>query len=211
MRDAVRAECLKLFALVEEQIARQATGFFTIVEAAHILANANPGCDVRDLVQRMMAAKVKGRRLPRELGSKLPMPPDADPLAFRSVASPEDIDAWLEIEGAPYRFPKAPIAAPSQAIGGVKHSTKTKRRDPLDPLIELAQTQCRNAKDTAEVWGHLQVLALAEHPPFLGVTPDGLKYIKHGDEAAYFKRDALDKRLHPEKRRKHRTPPPPAA
>lgn len=86
----------------------------------------------------------------------------------------------------------------------VKHSTKEKRRDALDPAIELAQSKCKNAKDTAEVWGQLQALAQEERPPFLGVVRAGLKYTKHGDQAAHFTRGALDKRLHPEKRQKRR-------
>ena len=112
----------EVVARVEEQIARQASGFFTLAEAAHILANANAGCDVRDLIQRMMAAIVgrtaetpKGRRLPRELGSKNPALEGADSLAFLWVASPEDIDEWLagsEMR-VPYRFPKATEAEPA--------------------------------------------------------------------------------------------------
>lgn len=110
----------QVVAQVEEQIARQASGFFTLEEAGHILTNANAGCDVRDLIRRMMTAKVKGRRLPREPGSKLPVLEGADSFTFLWVASPEDIDAWLEEEGAPYRFPKAPEAAepvPPEATG----------------------------------------------------------------------------------------------
>ena len=103
----------EVVARVEEQIARQASGFFTLAEAAHILANANAGCDVRDLIRRMMAATVKGRRLPRDPGSKLPVLPGADSFTFLWVATPEDIDAWLEEQGAPYRFPKAPEAEPA--------------------------------------------------------------------------------------------------
>ena len=57
--------------------------------------------------------------------------------------------------------------------------------------------------DTAQVLAHLQVLAQEEHPPLLASTADGIKYTKKGD-AAYLTRDALDKRLHPEKRQKRR-------
>jgi hypothetical protein len=46
----------------------------------------------------------------------------------------------------------------------------------------------------------MQVLAQNEHPPFLASMPEGLKYHKGGKDA-YFTRDALNKRLHPEKRK----------
>lgn len=128
----------EVVARVEEQIARQASGFFTLAEAAHILANANAGCDVRDLIQRMMAAIVgrtaeapKGRRLPRELGSKLPVLEGADSFTFLWVASPEDIDEWLagtEMR-APYRFPKATEAEPPQAINRVSQTEAKEARE----------------------------------------------------------------------------------
>lgn len=120
---------------VEEQITRQAKGFFTLEEAAHILANANAGCDVGDLIRRMMAAKVKGRRLPREPGSKLPVLEGADSFTFLWVATPEDIDAWLAEEGAPYRFPNAPEAAEPVPV---KHEAR-----PLEDWKELAREEAR--------------------------------------------------------------------
>jgi len=89
------------------------------------------------------------------------------------------------------------------AAGVIRHSTKTKSRDTLDPVIELAQSKCRDSKDTAQVWAQLQVLAQEEYPPFLGMFPEGLKYTK-GAGDAHFNRGALDKRLHPEKREKRR-------
>ncbi len=130
-------------------------------------------------------------------------------------ATTDELIAWAEgPEPAPdspllFWLPPRPAAIEALQVstGAVRqqvHSTKTARRDPLDAAIELAQSRCRNPKDTAEVWGHLQTLALEEHPPLLMVTPRGLKYTKYGDEAAHFTRDALDKRLHPEKRGKRR-------
>lgn len=73
------------------------------------------------------------------------------------------------------------------------HSTKT-RRDTLTPVIEQAQTQCRNATDTAEVWGALLVLAEKKTAPLIGATEEGLQYLKHGT-VAIFKRNSLGKRL----------------
>lgn len=91
------------------------------------------------------------------------------------------------------------VPAPAQG-----NSTKTPRKDSIDPVIALAQTMCRDPKDTNQVWPQMQVLAESEQAPFLASTTKGLKYHKNGKDA-YLTRDALDKRLHPEKRK------PPAA
>lgn len=104
----------QVIGMIQDQIARQEGGYYTIAEAAHILKDANPGCEVRDLIQRMTAARVSGRRLPREPGSKLPVPQDATAFAFLWLVSPQDVDAWLADEGAPYRFPAAAVEPEAQ-------------------------------------------------------------------------------------------------
>lgn len=88
-----------------------------------------------------------------------------------------------------------PQALPVVAAGtsGVTHSTKV-RRDTLTPVIELAQKQCVNSKDTAEVWAALLVLAEKRSAPLIGATEDGLQYLKNG-AAANFTRNSLGKRL----------------
>jgi hypothetical protein len=75
----------------------------------------------------------------------------------------------------------------------IHHSTKI-RRNTLTPVIELAQANCRNPQDTAEVWAALLVLAEGKHAPLLGATENGLQYLK-GGTAANLTRDALGKRL----------------
>lgn len=89
----------------------------------------------------------------------------------------------------------APVAAINgpAPLNAIIHSTKA-RRDTLTPAIELAQSQCRNPKDTAEVWGALQVLAERKTAPLIGATEDGLQYLK-GGAAEIFNRKSLYKRL----------------
>jgi hypothetical protein len=117
-----------------------------------------------------------------------------------------ELDAFIASVAAPVQV-TAPEAAPVVAGGGtaplktIRHSTKTARRDTLTPVIELAQKQCRNPTDTAEVWAALLVLAEKKTGPLIGATEDGLQYLKSG-VVAYLNREALDKRLHPEKRGK---------
>jgi len=117
--------------------------------------------------------------------------------------------ADLAPEAAAPTAPVAPATAIDGAValhgapepGTVTHSTKAPRRDTLTPVIELAQSQCRNRNDTAEVWACLLVIANKKTAPFIGTAEGGLQYL-NGAAAAFFKRDALDKRLHPEKRGK---------
>jgi hypothetical protein len=89
--------------------------------------------------------------------------------------------------------PETGLAAGQAPFTTISHSTKT-RRDALMPVIEKAQSQCKDPKDTAEVWAALLVLAEKKTAPLLGATEDGLQYLKKGT-AASFNREALRKRL----------------
>lgn len=113
------------------------------------------------------------------------------PDKFPTQTAPEKpIDAPAQSPATP-----APVIAASDgpALPTFFHSTKV-RRDALTPVIELAQSHCRNASDTAEVWAALLVLAEKKTAPLIGATEDGLQYLKKGT-AASFNREALRKRL----------------
>jgi hypothetical protein len=115
----------------------------------------------------------------------------------------------VTVETSPLRLPivaepavGAPVIQRNMAsVPSQQHSTKTQRRDSITPVIELAQKGCRDPQDTAEVWAALQVLANNKHPPLLRTEDNGIAYL-YGDGVKIFTRDALDKRLHPEKRGK---------
>ena len=112
-----------------------------------------------------------------------------------------DVNAWAEKRGVLWRWsvesaPAQTVATPAPAVAvgaSLTHSTRA-RRDTLTPVIELAQSKCRNPKDTAEVWAVLLVLAEKKQPPLIGVTEEGLQYYEAG-EAAIFKRKSLGARL----------------
>lgn len=80
------------------------------------------------------------------------------------------------------------------------HKIRARRRDVIDPMIELAQSKCSDKKDTATVWTQLESLAISKIAPFEASTKTGLKYIENG-KAKHFTRHALNMRLHPEKRK----------
>ncbi len=78
------------------------------------------------------------------------------------------------------------------------HSTRqTSRRDVLTPVIEHAQSLCKDPSDDAEVWAQLLVLAQGKHPPLLGSTEDGLQVLDWDER--YFKRADLRKRMQRQK------------
>lgn len=83
----------------------------------------------------------------------------------------------------------------SAATASFVRTTIAPRRDVMRPIIELAQSQCRNPKDRAEVWSRLLDLAAAKEPPLLGSTEEGLQYRGPGNELKILSRDALTKRL----------------
>lgn len=88
--------------------------------------------------------------------------------------------------------PMAAKAIEARDSANIVHSTKNKKRDSISPAIEQAQSKCNDKFDVAEVWGWLQKMARERHPPFVGVTEEGLQVIERD---GYFKRDDLRKRL----------------
>ncbi len=122
-------------------------------------------------------------------------------------------DAFLlGLFSLPYKGKRREVAADTQSTHPAgqtasttstprTHKARELRRDDLWPAIELAQSQCRQGTDDAEVWAKLTVLAGKKEPPFIGVDEEGLQYLRKG-EIEHFTRDALRKRLSPEKRGK---------
>jgi hypothetical protein len=103
---------------------------------------------------------------------------------------PDELDAVIgNVETLPTSASTSVTTVPQV----ITHSTK-ERRDILTPVIELAQKQCRDPRDAAEVWAVLQVLAEKGSPPLFGATEDGLQYFKEGI-ANTFKRKSLGQRL----------------
>lgn len=111
-------------------------------------------------------------------------------------AMPPELVAMAETMPVVPTEPQATTPSPAPVVAvsaSLTHSTKA-RRDTLTPVIELAQSQCRNPKDTAEVWAVLMVLAEKKHPPLIGATEEGLQYLEAG-QAGIFKRKSLGARL----------------
>ena len=86
------------------------------------------------------------------------------------------------------------VVEAGMSVGISRRTTKTRGRNELDAVIELAQRECTGATGTNEVWTRLVVLANEEHPPLLAAVPGGLKYTRNGRDAI-FKKGSLGKRL----------------
>ena len=117
------------------------------------------------------------------------------------------VDEWASKQPAPPSVEPLPALVPIQrhagrtvgAPGVLRHSMKSKGRDTLDPVIEMAQSLCDDPDDWAQVWAQMQVLAQEEKPPLLGLIPEGIKYTqvvpKPGIFTGIFTKNALGKRL----------------
>ena len=139
--------------------------------------------------QRELKQKIKINKIER-IGTPPPGSAADDDYAWAFA----EFASKTENAAPPSPAPAAPPGVPAQ-----NNSTKPPRRDSITTVIELAQSNCRDPKDTAEVWARMAVFAQAEQEPFLASTEDGLKYHSHGKDK-YFTRDALHKRLHRELR-----------
>jgi len=88
-----------------------------------------------------------------------------------------------------------PSGAPEQGQAKVvKHTTKGKRRDILTPVIEHAQSLCRNPLDTAQVWGVLHNLDKKHFPTFIHYEGKAIAYME-GDETKLLTLKKLADRL----------------
>lgn len=94
---------------LEAIMQRQAEGFFTVNEAAQVLADSRPGIDVMHMNRRIAAATVNGERMARDPGDHMPIRGDVND--WDHVVKVADIDAWLTECGAGYLFPHSAVAA----------------------------------------------------------------------------------------------------
>jgi hypothetical protein len=202
---------------IRETIARQVEGYFTLNEAAQVLAESRPDLDPLEAIKGFRKAREAGRlrayhgdkgkgRFPVDLGAAI-----REHLDLLKAA---ELDAWLR-ESVGYGFPAhspapkpaeaapAALPVPAAAPAPTVHSTKGRRpSDTLWPAIRKAQAQCTDPWDAADVYRRLEALAIAKDDcwPLIDATSDGILWGNKGTNA-HLTRDALSKRLQGEKRR----------
>lgn len=91
----------------KDRIKRQDKGYFTVEEAARLLAHSNPGVRVRSMIQHMAKAEVNGTRLVRDFGDQLPIWEGHQLHEYLDLVKVADVNGWLESQGVEYRFPPA--------------------------------------------------------------------------------------------------------
>lgn len=77
-------------------------------------------------------------------------------------------------------------------------------KDALWPLILEAKEKASDPTNISAIYAILMEMARSENPPapLLGVTEDGIQYLKSNDEVGYLTKNALNKRLNPSARGK---------
>lgn len=94
----------ELRSTIEERMARQAKGLYTVREAAEVLAEHRAGTEPKEWADAMR--KAGAEQLPiRNPSTRLPVEPDATSRDFLDVVRGEDVDAWLQRTGTAIRFP----------------------------------------------------------------------------------------------------------
>lgn len=142
--------------VVKQTIARQNDGFFTVGEAAQVIADSRPGMDVKDLIQRISRATVKGHRLVRN-PDRLPLRAEDGFREFLDLVKVSDIDIWLTDLGAGYLFPKDGLGAttpPPVEADGIDFTVVVTRRALIDAfggITKMDLTWFDNVKDSPKL------------------------------------------------------------
>jgi hypothetical protein len=164
-RGSGRGACKAIYlAEIQARIARQAEDFFTVNEAAQILADSRTGPTGAQWVRDMYEAHRAGALAIRECASRKPMRPRypvrAEDIDKHWTAVQEmsrhcsdlvtgaDVGAWLDLTGAGYGFP-APLLAALPSVGPVGGDALPLQRFPAQEAAILRHLQGMGHKATA--------------------------------------------------------------
>ncbi len=123
---------------IEARIKRQEEGFFTIDEAAQILADSLSGGEVAELIRKMRIAFTTGTLRIRSHGDRLPVASEKDNRNFLSLVSESDMNSWLEKIDCGYRFPSIASTQPKTPNGMDEQSIRPLQRQTAQELEILA-------------------------------------------------------------------------
>jgi hypothetical protein len=100
-----------LIEMFNERIARQQQGFYTLEEAAGILAEANSDLDGTGLLDKMIESFRNGQLTVRDVSTQAPHKEWATLRTFYDWVTAQDVDVMLKAWDVSYRFPAAPSSA----------------------------------------------------------------------------------------------------
>lgn len=115
-----------------------------------------------------------------------------------------DMDSMIEWatlvgDAPPAQYPVPDVQSTPKVLKALKvHTTKGKRSDTLTPVIEHAQSLCKNLKQnewgTAEVWGQLHTLTAQNYTVLLHLEGNSVVYTD-GDNTKKLNKKSLGDRL----------------
>jgi hypothetical protein len=170
-------------------------------QAAREIADSLSWSDAKlEALLETMAEAINSKALPtvsRKTGLRLSKTNAPD---FLGVVNVADVNEWLNSNGATYRWNRdaqsltRPDKGTANQPRNIQHSTKNERRSTLKPVIEHAQSLCKDPWDTAEVWGQLHTLTAQKHTVLLHLEDDAVVYMD-GDKTKKLTRKNLGERL----------------
>lgn len=114
--------------IVEDVVTRQATGFFTLNEAAQVLADSRPNLKVLRMKDLMLSAYKDGKLPIRDPSDNGPLSGTRSISASSDLVSVNDINAWLRNDGMGYQFPPAQPRAVELHIAITDYATLATRQ-----------------------------------------------------------------------------------
>lgn len=152
------------------QLARQAENFFTVAEAAQLMADSRPGTEVKKWVRRIESAAVNGHPIVRAADDRFPLEAASAFRGYSSLVTVAELDAWLESEKVGYLFPKVAQSLDAQASAA-----------PVPATNAIAPLQRAAAQDAAVI----ACLRRAGHDPLaLPTNESGKPGVKAAARAA---------------------------
>ncbi len=184
--------------------ARQARGFYTLREAAQLLADAH-GLNAQKLLQQLTAAFADGLLVVRDPETQAPL----NSGRFRDFydwVTADDIDKLLSTSWrVSYRFPAGrsvtdadPLERAERTQMGGRQKLSTKAH-PLAAVIEKARADAADADDYLSVWAVLVRIVQSDNrpAPTIGyVEGEGIKYqVDESEEPRFLTKRALRERF----------------
>lgn len=185
---------------IEQRIKDQAAGLFSIDEAACIIAGKTgewPKEARTQIWQAIDEGRIKPVSYKTRASLRLPLTGTNERLALvRTNELANVFEAW-PFKPAPQTVPATAPTTPlikAPVVEAMLHITRDSRRSTLQPVIEHAQSLCKEPWDTAEVWGQLHTLTAQKYTVLLHLEGNAVFYTD-GDNTKKLTRKNLGERL----------------
>lgn len=147
---------------IETTIARQSEGYFTLNEAAQVLADSRPGLNPMESVGRFRLAHSK-HKLPIHAGrSRFPLEVGETIRDFLDLLEVSELDIWLR-KSAGYGFPPAAVTEPQAAPTAAGETPKKRRARLLAMLDAEASAGREHGEPRAAPCGDDKAILAARH------------------------------------------------